>query len=84
MKEVVLYTKRGGCNCGGEAKTALASLSKEYKFKLRIVELESDEKLGAKYMAAAPVVVVDGKVVSTGPTNTILLRKKFSALKKDG
>jgi predicted thioredoxin/glutaredoxin len=81
MKQVVLYTKKSGCNCGGEAKQALESLRKELGFTLKIVEIEEDPALAKKYMVAAPVVEVDGKVVSTGPTNTLLLRKKFKALK---
>jgi hypothetical protein len=50
-------------------------------FSLRVLELEGNEALMKKYMAAAPVVVADGKVVSTGPTNLVLLRRKFKALK---
>jgi glutaredoxin len=81
MKHVILYTKKSGCNCGGEAKQALESLRKEYGFTLKVVNVEDDPALVKKYMVAAPVVEVDGKVVSTGPTNTLLLRKKFKGLK---
>jgi hypothetical protein len=81
MKEVVLYRKKDGCGCGGEARSALEILGKEQGFSPKFVELESNEELMKKYMAAAPVITVDGKVVSTGPTNLVLLRKKFKALK---
>ena len=81
MKEVVLYRKKEGCGCGGEAREALEILGRERGFSLRIVQLEDDPARMAKYQAAAPVIEVDGKVVSTGPTNLVLLRKKFKALK---
>jgi len=81
MKEVVLYRKKEGCGCGGEARFALEVLGRELCFTPRSVELESNEELMKKYMAAAPVITVDGKVVSTGPTNLVLLRKKFKGLK---
>jgi hypothetical protein len=81
MKEVVLYRKIEGCGCGGEALSALETLKKEMGFSLRVLELEGNEELMRKYMAAAPVVVADGKVVSTGPTNLVLLRKRFKGLK---
>ena len=81
MKEVVLYRKKDGCGCGGEALSALETLSRERGFKLSVLELESNAGLMKRYMASAPVVVADGKVVSTGPTNLVLLRKKFKPLK---
>jgi hypothetical protein len=81
MKEVVLYRKKDGCGCGGEARSALETLSRERGFSLRVLELEQNEELMKKYLAAAPVITVDGKVVSTGPTNLVLLRKRFKALK---
>lgn len=81
MKEVVIYRKKEGCGCGGEALQALDVLKKQYGFSLRIVELESDAALMKRYMAAAPVIEVDGHVVGTGPTNLVLLRKKFKGLK---
>lgn len=80
MKEVVIYRKKEGCGCGGEALQALEVLRRQYDFSLRIVELESDAALMKRYMAAAPVIVVDGKAVSAGPTNLVLLRKKFKGL----
>ena len=81
MKEVVLYRKKEGCGCGGEAREALEILSKERGFSLSVRELEDDPGLMAKYMAVAPVITVDGKVESTGPTNLVMLRKKFKGLK---
>jgi hypothetical protein len=81
MKEVVLYRKKEGCGCGGEARSAVEILGKEHGFTPKFVELESSGELMKKYMAAAPVITVDGKVVSTGPTNLVLLRKRFKGLK---
>jgi predicted thioredoxin/glutaredoxin len=81
MNEVVLYRKKDGCGCGGEALSALETLGRERGFRLKVLELESNAELMKRYMASAPVVVADGKVVSTGPTNLVLLRKRFKALK---
>lgn len=80
MKEVVLYRKKDGCGCGGEALSALETLSRERGFSLKVLALEENGELMNKYMASAPVVIADGKVVSTGPTNLVLLRKKFKGL----
>ena len=81
MKEVVLYRKKEGCGCGGEAREALEVLSRERGFSLRVLQLEDDPARMERYLAVAPVIEVDGKVVSTGPTNLVLLRKKFKGLR---
>lgn len=63
-KTVVLYS-RPSCHLCDEARTAILSLRREgVRFKLREVDIESDDVLLSRYLERIPVVSVDGAQVS--------------------
>jgi glutaredoxin len=64
LKEVVVYS-RPGCHLCEEALTAIVALHGEgYRFELREVDIESDDRLLRDHLERIPVVEVDGEVVS--------------------
>jgi glutaredoxin len=64
LKEVVVYS-RPGCHLCEEALKAIVALHGEgYRFELREVDIESDDRLLRDHLERIPVVEVDGEVVS--------------------
>jgi glutaredoxin len=64
MTEVLVYS-RPECHLCAEAIEAIVGLHVEgYRFELREVDIESDERLLRSHLERIPVVEVDGEVVS--------------------
>jgi glutathione S-transferase len=64
MTEITLYG-RPGCHLCDEAREEIVALLEEgYEFRLREVDIESDEELLRAHLVRIPVVEVDGEVVS--------------------
>jgi hypothetical protein len=64
MTEVLVYS-RPECHLCAEAIVAIVGLYAEgYRFELREVDIESDERLLRSHLERIPVVEVDGEVVS--------------------
>jgi glutaredoxin len=64
MTEVLVYS-RPDCHLCAEAIEAIVRLHAEgYRFELREVDIESDERLLRSHLERIPVVEVDGEVVS--------------------
>jgi glutaredoxin len=64
LTTVVLYG-RPDCHLCDLAREALADLRRDgHRFRLREVDIETDEALLRRYLERIPVVEVDGEVVS--------------------
>ena len=64
MTEVTLFG-RPGCHLCDEAREEILGLLEDgYRFRLREVDIESDEELLRTHLVRIPVVEVDGEVVS--------------------
>ncbi len=64
MTELTLYG-RPGCHLCDEARDSILGLREQgYAFKLREVDIETDDELLRSHLERIPVVTVDGEVVS--------------------
>jgi glutaredoxin len=64
MTQITLYG-RPGCHLCDEAREEIVALLEEgYEFRLREVDIESDEELLRAHLVRIPVVEVEGEVVS--------------------
>lgn len=78
VPEVVLYT-REGCRLCTHARDALRRLARDAEFELRVVDVDGDPALAARYGDSAPVVTVDGVEVSTGRIGVAAVRRALVA-----
>ncbi len=60
MSVVTLYG-RPGCHLCDDARRTLLRLRREQPFELREIDIESDERLHARYLERIPVVALDGE-----------------------
>jgi glutathione S-transferase len=64
MTEIILFG-RPGCHLCDEVREEILDLREQgYRFRLREVDIESDEELLRTHLVRIPVVEVDGEVVS--------------------
>jgi hypothetical protein len=64
MTDVLVYS-RPECHLCAEAIGAIVALHAEgYRFELREIDIESDERLLRSHLERIPVVEVDGEVIS--------------------
>ena len=64
MTEITLFG-RPGCHLCDEVREEILDLREHgYRFRLREVDIESDEELLRTHLVRIPVVEVDGEVVS--------------------
>ncbi|MDX1943849.1 MAG: glutaredoxin family protein [Pirellulaceae bacterium] len=68
--EVVLYT-RPGCHLCEVAEGVLV----RHGLRPKLVEIDGDPKLQARYNTCVPVVVIDGQERFRGQINEVLLRR---------
>jgi glutaredoxin len=59
-RTVTLYT-RPGCHLCDDARAALERVRARRPFALREVDIESDDRLLARYLERIPVVALDGE-----------------------
>jgi predicted DCC family thiol-disulfide oxidoreductase YuxK len=64
MTTVVLYS-RTDCHLCDEARAAILAIRDQgLRFKLREIDIESDDELLLRYLERIPVVSVEGEIVS--------------------
>lgn len=76
--EVTLYS-RPGCTLCDEARRDLEALETDYGFTLRVVNVDDDPELAARYGAHIPVVAIDGEPVLMTRVSRIRFRKAWEA-----
>jgi glutaredoxin len=64
MKDVILFTREGCCLCE-KARDVLLTVQRLHPsaFRLREVDIETDERLHAAYLERIPVVAIDDEEV---------------------
>jgi glutaredoxin len=72
--EVVLYT-RAGCHLCDDARAVLEAAGQRHPLTLRVVDVDADPELAARYGLEIPVVVIDGKLRFRGRVNAALLER---------
>jgi glutaredoxin len=81
VTEVLVYS-RPGCHLCEEAIEAIVALHVEgYRFELREIDIESDERLLRSYLERIPVVEVDGEVVSDLILDRAALRARLDTVR---
>ncbi len=78
VPEVVLYT-REGCHLCTHARDALRRLAHDVEFELRVVDVDDDPELAARYGESVPVVAVEGVEVSTGRIDVAAVRRAVAS-----
>jgi glutaredoxin len=76
--EVTLYS-RPGCSLCEEARRDMEALEEEYGFALRVVNIDDDPELSARYGASIPVVAIDGEAVLMTRVSRFRFRKAWEA-----
>jgi glutaredoxin len=62
---ILTVYSRPDCHLCAEAVEAILSLRAEgYRFELREIDIDSDERLLRRYLERIPVVLIDGEVAS--------------------
>ncbi|MCA9148429.1 MAG: glutaredoxin family protein [Planctomycetales bacterium] len=79
MAEVIFYT-RTGCHLCDVA----LDLLRRYGQSPKLVDIDADEQLRAKFNTCVPVVEIDGKVRFRGRVNELLLKRLLDGLASDG
>jgi glutaredoxin len=84
MTEVVVYT-RPGCHLCERALATIAALHFEgYRFELREVDIDSDDRLLRAHLERIPVVEVEGEVVSELVLDETGLRARLDIVRANG
>ena len=72
-KDIILYTRRG-CHLCDDALRVLTGCGLAPK----LVDIDGDAELAARYGQCVPVVVIDGRERFRGRVNEVLLRRIVS------
>ena len=72
-REVIIYT-RSGCHLCDDAKVLL----QRYGLNPRLIDIDNDPDLQARFTNCVPVVVIDGRETFRGRVNEVLLRRILS------
>ncbi len=75
---VQMYTRQG-CHLCAVAREQLQAAQRRHRFRLSIVDVDTDSELAARYGDEVPVVMVDGKVRFHGRVNEVLLNRLLRA-----
>ncbi len=76
--QLVLYTRRG-CHLCEDAWRLLERAQRRHHFELRLIDIDSQPNLAARYGDQVPVVTVNGQVRFHGTVNPVLLTRLLRA-----
>lgn len=69
---VTLYA-RAGCHLCDDALALLQKLAPRYRFRIQVIDIESDDDLLRRYLFEIPVIAIDGEEIAKAPiTRTAL------------
>ena len=74
IQEVVLYTRQG-CHLCHEAEQLLVS----YGLRPRLIDIDAEPELRARFDTSVPVVEIDGQIRFRGRMDEVLLRRLINA-----
>jgi glutaredoxin len=74
IHEVVLY-KRQGCHLCDEAEQLLVG----YGLRPRLIDIDAEPELRARFDTSVPVVEIDGQIRFRGRIDEVLLRRLINA-----
>lgn len=77
--EVTLYSRQG-CHLCDQA----AGVLREFGLDFRLVDIDKDPALRARFTDCVPVVEMDGKVRFRGRVDRVLLRRLLAASRSSG
>jgi hypothetical protein len=78
---ILTVYSRPGCHLCEEAVEAILALRAEgYRFELREVDIDSDERLLRRYLERIPVVLLDGEIVSELVLDPAALRSSLDTV----
>jgi glutaredoxin len=60
MRTVTLYG-RTGCHLCDDARVALRRIRERHEFEIEEIDIESDDRLLARYLERIPVIALDGE-----------------------
>jgi thioredoxin reductase (NADPH) len=75
--EVLLYT-RSECGLCDDAAAILRTLQAEFAFTTRVIDIDADPALRARFHDTIPVIVVGETIVAQAPIDPAALRKALS------
>jgi glutaredoxin len=79
--EIEIYS-RPGCHLCDEAKDVIERLRRRYNFVLRLINIQDDPALEAKYRTEIPVVLINGHKAFKYHVNEAELERKVKRLWK--
>ncbi|MEX2139550.1 MAG: glutaredoxin family protein [Pirellulales bacterium] len=74
IQEVVLYTRQG-CHLCHEAEQLLV----RYGLRPRLIDIDQEPELRARFDVCVPVVEIDGQIRFRGWVDAVLLRRLLNA-----
>ena len=78
---ILTVYSRPGCHLCEEALETIHGLRAEgYRFELREIDIESDERLLRRYLERIPVVLLDGAVISELVLDPVALRASLDTV----
>ncbi len=78
---ILTVYSRPGCHLCKEAVDAILALRAEgYRFEMREIDIDSDERLLRRYLERIPVVLLDGEVVSELVLDPVALRSSLDTV----
>jgi predicted thioredoxin/glutaredoxin len=79
----ILYARQG-CHLCDDALALLRQLAPRYRFRIEVVDIESDDDLMRRYLFEIPVVVVDGRAVAKAPIRRRALEDALAGALRSG
>mgnify|MGYP001417661342 CR=1 FL=1 len=84
MSRAVTVHVRAGCHLCDDALAVLERLRSEYAFSLHVVDIESDDRLHARYLERIPVVSLDGEELYDFHVDESDLTRRLRAVESHG
>jgi glutaredoxin len=83
MAQVTIHV-REGCHLCDDALVVLERLRSEHGFSLHVVDIESDDRLHARYLERIPVVALDGEELYDFAIDEADLMRRLRAVESHG